>query len=122
MKILANENVPLTVVTALRRAGHDVAWVQEEDRGASDAHVLERARRQARTVLTFDKGYGELLFRRGLRADSGVLLVRLPPLPAVRLATIIAAVLASRDDWSGSFAVVTENQVRVTPLPGAPQR
>ena len=39
MRILANENVPGPVVTALRAAGHDVLWVKESMVGAKDGVV-----------------------------------------------------------------------------------
>ena len=48
MRILANENVPGPVVTALRAAGHDVLWVKESMTGAKDRDVLARAHSEAR--------------------------------------------------------------------------
>jgi predicted nuclease of predicted toxin-antitoxin system len=36
MRILADENVPGPVVTALREAGHDVLWTKEGSPGARD--------------------------------------------------------------------------------------
>jgi hypothetical protein len=47
LHLLANENVPGPVVRELRRRGHDVAWVREDQRGAADAAVLrDRIRRR----------------------------------------------------------------------------
>ena len=46
MRILANENVPGPVVTALRDAGHDVLWVKEDMAGAVDHDVLALAERE----------------------------------------------------------------------------
>jgi hypothetical protein len=36
MRFLANENMPGEAVTALREAGHDVAWVRTDSPGAAD--------------------------------------------------------------------------------------
>ena len=66
--LLADENVPGAVVAALRQQGHDVAWIHEDAPGRPDPEVLERAQQEHRVVVTFDKDFGELAFRRGLAA------------------------------------------------------
>jgi len=117
MRILANENVPGPGVTALRDAGHDVLWVKEDMAGAVDNDVLALAEREGRLVVTFDKDFGELAVRTGLPASSGVVLLRLRgDTPEVDNARAIDA-LTSRDDWAGHFAVVTNDRVRLRPLP-----
>jgi predicted nucleic acid-binding protein len=73
-RLLANENVPGAVVAARRHSGHDVRWIREDASGSPDAHVLERAQHEGREVVTFDKDFGELAFRRGLAALVGVVL------------------------------------------------
>jgi len=61
MRLLANENIPGDAVTALRAAGHDVAWVRSDAPGSSDRDVLAPAMSENRILLTFDKGFGELV-------------------------------------------------------------
>ena len=52
------------------------------------------------------KDFGELAFRAGLPASSGVVLFRiLTPSPAQVIRVAIAA-LESRTEWAGHFAVV----------------
>ena len=63
MKFLANENVPTVSVAMLRKTGHDVLHVAEECPGERDTDILELARRQKRIVITFDRDYGDLVFR-----------------------------------------------------------
>ena len=117
MRILANENVPGPVVAALRAAGHDVLWVKESMTGAKDHNVLAHAQSEARLVVTFDKDFGELAVRSRLPAASGVVLFRLHGSgPGVDNSRAVAA-LTSRDDWAGHFAVVTDDRVRLRPLP-----
>jgi predicted nuclease of predicted toxin-antitoxin system len=119
MRILANENVPGPVVAGLRSAGHDVLWVKEAMAGAKDHEVLARGQAEARLVVTFDKDFGELAVRSGLPAESGVILFRLGgPSPDVDNARAVTT-LTSRDDWAGHFAVVTDDRVRLRPLPPA---
>ena len=60
MRFLANENFPGTAVAALIAAGHDVVWVRNAAPGMSDPDVLAWAIRDERTLLTFDKDFGEL--------------------------------------------------------------
>jgi predicted nuclease of predicted toxin-antitoxin system len=82
MRFLANENFPGEAVTALKTAGHDVVWLRTAAPGTSDEDVLVWAAREARILLTFDKDFGELAWRLGLPASSGIVLFRLP-MPAV---------------------------------------
>lgn len=83
MRFLANENVLGDVVTSLQHAGHDVAWGRADAPGSQDEDVLERALREDRILLTFDKDFGELAWQRGLPASCGVILLRLAmPSPA----------------------------------------
>ena len=116
-RLLADENVPGAVVAALRQQEHDVAWILEDAPGSPDPDVLERAQREGRVVVTFDKDFGELAFRRGLAASVGVVLFRITltsPDHAVRAAV---AAFASRADWTSQFAVVEDDRIRLRALP-----
>ncbi len=117
MRILANENFPGDAVTALRQQGHDVAWVRIDAPGSSDIEILERAQRENRIVLTFDKDFGELAFRSGLPALSGIILFRISAPSSAYVARAAVAALESRTDWAGYFAVVEDRRIRMTPLP-----
>jgi len=117
MRFLANENIPREVVAALREAGHDAAWVHADAPGTSDEQVLDRARREVRVLLTFDKDFGALVFRRGATASRGVILFRIPLDQPDKLAAWVVGVLSTRADWEGHFAVVELNRVRMRRLP-----
>ncbi len=117
MRILANENFPGDAVTALRQRGHDVAWVRTDSPGISDVEVLERAQRENRIVVTFDKDFGELAFRLKLPALSGIILFRISMRSSAYVARATVAALESRNDWADHFAVVEEHRIRLTPLP-----
>ncbi len=77
MRLLINENIPLASVAVLRKAGHDVGSVTEDSPGISDETVMQRAHAEDRIVVTFDRDYGELVFRRRLPTPGGVLYLRL---------------------------------------------
>lgn len=121
MRFLADENLPRPVVQRLRREGLDVRWVQEDFPGVRDEEVLEAAAQDGRVLLTFDKDFGELAFRWGLPADSGVILLRFNPFGFEATARKLLSVLGSRTSWAGVFAVVEEARIRIVPLPPVPE-
>ena len=116
-RLLANENIPADVVTALKSDGHDMAWMRDVGPGSPDDRVLALALAEGRIVLTFDKDFGELAFRLGLEATPGVILLR----PRLRspdyLVRFTRAVLAQNHIWAGHFAVAEEGRLRLVPLP-----
>ncbi len=116
MKMLANENLPLDVVAALRASGHDVAWIRTDAPGLDDTGVLARAIAEERLLITFDKDFGELAFRRGLPSTCGVILCRTSAKSGLDAATKIAAAVNSRQDWQGHFSVIDDRRVRMRPL------
>jgi predicted nuclease of predicted toxin-antitoxin system len=117
---IVNENVAGTVIRTLRDRGHDVVSVKESHRGAADPHILARAQVEQRVVVTHDKDFGELAFRCGLPAGSGVILLRLSGASPESDNRRVLDVLESSIDWTGNFAVVTDDRVRIRPLPAAP--
>lgn len=116
MRLLANENFPGLAITALRLRGHDVLWIREDSPGISDRTVLSRATAEGRILITFDKDFGELVFRLGLNAPSEIILFRIPPNSPSFVAQTAITVLESRTDWAGHFSVVDENRVRMKRL------
>jgi predicted nuclease of predicted toxin-antitoxin system len=117
VRLCANENLPEACVVALRQSGHDVLWVREAAPGSSDTAVLSRAQAEERLLITFDKGFGDLVFHRGLSASHGVVLFRIAQPSAAVVARRVLAILVSRTDWHGQYSVVEEHSVRMRPLP-----
>ena len=117
MRFLANENVPGPVVRLLREMGHDVLWAKESLRGAEDRAVLSRAQADQRVTVTCDTDFGELAFRSGLPATCGVVLLRIQWTDPVTDNAFVVSALTGRDDWTGAFAVVERDRVRLRPLP-----
>lgn len=117
MRLLADENFPGEAIDTLRAAGHDVLWVRTEAPGSPDLVVLAWAQAEERILITFDKDFGELAFRAGLPASSGVILFRIAMPSAAHVARLSVIALASRSDWAGYFSVVEDHRIRMTPLP-----
>jgi len=116
MRFLANENIPGTAVAALIAAGHDVAWVRNMAPGMSDPDVLAWAKRDERTLLTFDKDFGELARASALPATCGVVLFRMPMPGPGDIGRRLSKLIVSRDDWAGHFSVIEPGRIRMRPL------
>ena len=78
MKLLADECCDAGLVEALREEGHDVAYVLESMRGASDIEVPQQAWNEKRILPTEDKDFGTLVYRLG-RPMQGIILLRFAP-------------------------------------------
>jgi predicted nuclease of predicted toxin-antitoxin system len=117
MRLLVNENIAGTVIQELRRRGDDVLSAKESMCSEPDAAILAPAQADNRIVVTHDKDFGELAFRSQLPASCGVILIRLSgATPAADNLRILEA-LASRTDWEGQFSVVSDDRIRMRPLP-----
>ena len=117
LRVVANENMPGTVIRALRDLGHDVLSVKESMRGEADERILARAQAEQRLVVTQDKDFGELAFHARLPATCGVVLFRLTGADPDADNRRILQTLAGPTVWVGHFAVVTESRIRIRPLP-----
>lgn len=117
MRFLANENFPAASVLRLRAAGHDVVAVIETDPGAKDPVVLSLAAREGRILLTFDRDYGELIYRRGLPAPLGVVHLRFAPADPEQAAEVL---LGLGDivglTLEGHYTVIDPERIRQRPL------
>lgn len=111
-RLLANENFPLPSVQLLRAAGLDVASVLHVMAGASDVEVLAFARRENRWILTFDRDYGDLVFRRGMAPPPAIIYLRQEAYSPEKPAELVQALLAMPERVLGCFAVVTSVNVR----------
>ena len=117
MQFLANENMPRAAIAALRLAGHDVVSIGEETPGIPDQTVLARAHAEQRIILTFDRDYGELVFRYGHPAPPGIVFFRFAPATVDEPAPQLLALVA--DDQillDGMFTVVDRQHIRQRPL------
>jgi predicted nuclease of predicted toxin-antitoxin system len=109
---LADECVAAPLVAFLRAGGHDVLYVAEAAAGLSDADVVELGLREQRLLLTEDKDFGDLVFRRE-RAVPGVVLLRIgPENPALKATRLAAAIERYGDGLFGRYMVIEEGRFR----------
>jgi predicted nuclease of predicted toxin-antitoxin system len=117
MRLLADENIPLTTIRALRSAGHDVYSATEEAPGAADVVHVQRAIREDRLIITFDRDFGDLAVRGKQKPHAGVLLLRITPTSADYVTGLLLELLERRDvTWAGFLSVVDEAHLRQRPL------
>jgi predicted nuclease of predicted toxin-antitoxin system len=95
-------------------------WAKEELRGEADHVVLSRAQAEQRVTVTCDPDFGELAFRSGLPAACGVVLFRIEWSNPLTDNAFAVSALTSRDDWTGVFAVIERDRIRIRPLPKPP--
>lgn len=111
--LLADENFPLASVGRLRSAGFDVAAVAEIARGAPDLDVLVMAREQSRVLVTFDRDFGELVYRDLAPIPPGVIYLRVAASSPEEPAQVVVDLLADASlQILGRFTVVTADGVR----------
>ena len=75
--MLANENFPTDSFHYLKAKGFDIIAVGIDYSGITDEEVMTLAINEGRIILTFDKDYGELIFKYGYKPDRGVIFLRL---------------------------------------------
>lgn len=120
MRLLADENVSLPSVRLLREAGVDVASVSELRPGISDVDVLAWAAREMRITLTFDRDFGELVFRRGLSGLPGLIYCRfVPKSPTETGELLLSSWSEPGAGFEGHFTVIDRDYVRRRRLPHA---
>ncbi|GLV47162.1 hypothetical protein TJA_03360 [Thermus sp. LT1-2-5] len=119
MKVLADEGVDFPIVRRLRRWGLEVLYVAELAPGAKDHEVVALAKEEGALLVTTDKDFGELAFRKG-SAPGGVLLLRLEGLSAQAKADrVLWALVHHGEDLVGAFSVLERDRLRIRRLPGS---
>ena len=117
MNWVADENVDQPIITALRQVGHLVWAVAEQHPGLRDDDLLRQANRDSAILITADKDFGELVFRREL-VTHGVLLIRLAGAPAARKASlVVSAVERHGAAMRGAFCVLERSALRIRRRP-----
>jgi predicted nuclease of predicted toxin-antitoxin system len=115
MKFLADANTPGLLVESLTSLGHDVFWAHSVPR-TPDLELIEKAARERRVVITFDKDFGELVFKRG--HSVGVVLIRLRATSMRDMVSVVLNLVSGEGENLNRFFCVVENtRIRKTHLP-----
>lgn len=116
MIILGDSNIDADIIKWLRTQGHDVLWAVDLPPSMSDADILSIANQQKRIVITYDRDFGDLVFRSRL-VTQGIVLLR------YRAATQYQRLALFKSHWPyieqharGNFIVATNDRIRKRPL------
>jgi predicted nuclease of predicted toxin-antitoxin system len=112
-QFIADENIPKETVNLLKRQGIDIVSVTEFASGLSDIKVLDLAKAKGRIVITFDKDFGQLIFKEK-RKTKGLMLLRFVPKSPLQIAKIIQQVLAAEIRMENCVVTVKKDSIRVT--------
>lgn len=102
----------------LRSAGYDVVYGSEDACGAEDCVVLQRAVGEERIILTFDRDYGELIYRLRMPVPKGVIYFRyIPTTPEEPAQDVLHLLSFEGLVLEGYFTVFERTHLRQRPLP-----
>ena len=119
---LLNENIPAPSVSRLRDTGWDVLAIAESHASIDGTSVLALACRERRWLATFDRDYGELIFRRRLPPPPVTLLLRVPSYRPAEPAAWIEQLYATGQLQPGCFHIFDGDTMRRRPYrPGGTQ-
>jgi predicted nuclease of predicted toxin-antitoxin system len=114
-KFLANENMPLASIRYLQSKGWDIKSIVIECPGISDRAVMELAQQENRCILTFDRDYGELIFRHHFKPARGVIFLRISSFDPMESGYLLEQLLTSNQ-------ITLENSLTVLDGMGIRQR
>ncbi|MDX9751304.1 MAG: DUF5615 family PIN-like protein [Flavobacteriales bacterium] len=112
MRFLANENFPEPSIAILRAAGHDVSSIRTEHQGEKDPFVIAKAQQAQRTILTFDKDYGEIIFKNGVVDPPAVVFFRYRGKDPTAAAHMLLDLLAKDVAVENTFTVLESDGLR----------
>jgi predicted nuclease of predicted toxin-antitoxin system len=113
MKLLANENFPQSSVRLLKEAGYDIVSVGEDFAGIMDSEVIDFAVKENRTIITFDRDYGELIFKRGYKPSAGVIYLRWENFQPEEPGKYLIEFLSSLNiQFEGMLTVISTDNIR----------
>jgi predicted nuclease of predicted toxin-antitoxin system len=113
---LIDECVDANLAALLRGLGHDVVYVSDLTPRAADTEVMNRAHHENRLLLTEDKEFGDLVFRRA-RPVPGIVLLRIDSSRRMRKGPrLLAAIDRFGDTLFGRYTVIEDARFRSRPL------
>lgn len=89
MNFTGDESLEARLIGVLRREGHLVTAIHEQNPGMADSDVLALSVANDAPVITNDKDFGDLVFRQRL-PTVGVVFLRFPVMPTLEKAEILA--------------------------------
>lgn len=113
MEFLANENFPKPSIQLLLNKGYDVYSVSDMLSGISDLEVISFAVKKKQIILTFDKDYGEIIFKSKILNPVSVIFFRFKGSSPEDAGSILLDLIESKKmAFENSFTVIEKNSIR----------
>jgi predicted nuclease of predicted toxin-antitoxin system len=113
MRFLLDESADYPLTSFLQSLGHDVTSIAHDYPAAlKDIEVLKIATNEQRTLITNDKDFGELIFRRQL-PHAGVILFRLADEELSIKQDWLVWLLSHYSDQLNQFIVISDRGIRI---------
>jgi predicted nuclease of predicted toxin-antitoxin system len=113
MKFLADENFPLLSSKILKENGIDILIIALSSPGISDKEILNLAIIEDRTILTFDRDFGQLIFMENFRPQAGVVYFRLESFKSSEPAEFLLRTLEEDIvDFRSTLTVIDKSSIR----------
>jgi predicted nuclease of predicted toxin-antitoxin system len=112
MRFIVDECTGPAVARWLRAGSHEVFSVYEDARGMSDEDILTKANSENWILITNDKDFGEMVYRKRV-PHRGVIFLRLDDERAASKIDAIRKLLTSyAGQLPNAFVVVSETRIR----------
>ena len=116
MKFLVDECTGIGVSEKLKQMNFDTVSAIECMKGAEDTHVIKRAVKEGRVLITNDKGLSRLA---SFYKPPGIILLRLKDESAKNKVKVVSFIVSSHcEAILGNLIVVSEKKVRLRRLSG----
>ena len=115
MRLLVDENVHAVVIRRLRADGFEVEAIAETAAGLSDVEILAMPDIADRVLITYDRDFGELIFKHGMPTPRVLVYSRLGRAEPRHVAERIAEILR-RSPEAGCCYVIEKEGERVRPF------
>ena len=113
--IIADENIPIQIIEALRSSKIETFSIFEQARGISDVQIIALAQSPPRIILTEDKDFGDLVFAYKQEKVS-VILLRYHYSELEKIISILINFLLNNSIEQHSFVVITTKNIRIRKL------
>ena len=111
MILVVDESVDREVVDYLRQQGHSITYIAETEPSLEDDFVLSLAVSKNTILVTADKDFGELIYRKG--RVSGVTPSTSSIDPNTKSYSLGQVIETHSDSLHNAFCVINEKQVRL---------
>jgi predicted nuclease of predicted toxin-antitoxin system len=113
LKLLIDENISPEVTRNLRTLGYDVNSARESCKGCPDEEIVEIAKKEERTIITFDLDFGELYRNLGVSSIVLRLKTKRPSAVLKCLLDFFKTMSDQKIDMKNKLAVIKEGKIRL---------